>query len=464
MEKKKTYCNPMALPDIPRGIDGLLLAGNASMGDDYWSISDPDGFYYDGKWCMFTSYGGVYTSKDLLNWERHYFEGVDKGYYSPMLAERDGKFYYIGHSSPVFVADSMFGPYTKLGYFKDLSGKELKLMDPNLFKDDDGEIYLNWADEVEPGIFGILAVRLDRNDFTQFATEPKVLVKFDGQYEWERWGEYNQDKTMGWCEGSWMIKVGKRYYLGYSGSGTTFSTYATGVCYSDSPLGDYTRQKNNPVVSKKTGLLRGGGHSGFIKKSDDEIWAFYTCIGGYHNMFERLIGMDRVFVKDGELYCEPSDTPHTIDGKACEDMIPLTFRSRTNASSNAPGRDAIYAFDDSMQTFWQPAENDREPELEVSLRGNYTAKAFRLIRQLVGLDYENGITPQPLSYKFMLKNIDGEWVTVYDATDSKEVMMVDYIEFEPMVATDAKIVFKNPEGKAKEAIRSFTVFGEKFIG
>ncbi len=462
----KTYCNPMPLPDLPRGMDPQLGGGDTFYGNDYCSISDPDGIYYNGEWCIFTSYGGAYSSKDLINWKRHYIEGLEpKDYcYGPTIVEKGGKFYYTAHGLPLHVADSPFGPYKHVGKFKDMQGNEFTFMDPNFFKDDDGEIYINWCTDIEPGIYGILGAKLDSNDLSQFVTEPKVLIKFNAEHEWEHWGEYNQDANFGWIEGSCMIKIGDRYYLDYASSGTTFSGYASGVYYSDSPLGEFVYQKNNPVISKREGLLRGGGHSCMIKKNDDEIWAFYTCIGTYNHLFERVIGMDRVFVKDGELYCEASDIPHDIDGNARADMLPLTFRSIPAATSYAEGRDPIYAFDDSMLSFWQPAVDDKEPELSISLRGPYIAKAFRIVRRVVGLDYDNGIKPQPLSYKIMIKNLDKEWVTVYDNWDNKDVMMIDYAELESTVGTEAKIVMKNPEGKAREALTSFTVFGEKFIG
>ena len=58
--EQNTHCNPIPLPDLPRGIDEALL-GLRDSDRDYCSVSDPDGYYINGVWYIFTSYGGAYS-------------------------------------------------------------------------------------------------------------------------------------------------------------------------------------------------------------------------------------------------------------------------------------------------------------------------------------------------------------------------------------------------------------------
>lgn len=453
--KKNTYCNPVPFQNMPQGIDEKLC-GVKDTEDDYCSVADPDGYFYDGKCYLFTSYGGAWYTEDMVNWKRHYLEGINEDYYAPAVLEFKGKFYFTAGRTDVYVADEPFGSYRSLGRFKDIAGDEQIIEDPDLFLDDDGKVYLFWGCGVESGIMG---VRLCEDDITQFAQEPVRIISFNPDHKWERWGEYNQDKDVGWTEGACMIKRDGRYYLCYAACGTTYSTYASGVYYSDkSPLEGFVYQKNNPVMGKRYGLMRGGGHPCIIENKD-EMWAFTTCICGYSHRFERVVGMDRVYVRDGELYCTVTDIPCDFDGSMRDDMLPLTFLSPSKASSNAPGREARYAFDDSMQSFWQPADDDENPYIEVSLRGEYFVKAFRIIRRCPGICFEKNILPEAFSYKVLVKNTNGEWIVVADKLINDEVKMIDYVQIEETVGTDVRLVFE--KSTVNNAIISFTAFGSK---
>lgn len=456
--EQNTYCNPIPLPDLPRGIDEALL-GLRDSDRDYCSVSDPDGYYINGVWYIFTSYGGAYSSRDLMHWESHTLEGIDEIYYGPAVLELGGKFYFTACKIGVYVADSPFGPYKKAGDFRLPDGSAPTVIDdPDFFADDDGRIYLFWG----CGADGIMGAELDRNDPAQMISKPQSLIRFDSSHKWERWGEYNQDTDVGWTEGVCMIKRGGRYYLNYAACGTTFSRYATGTYYSDtSPLGGFVYQKNNPVIAKSVGLVRGGGHSCIIADDSGAMWAFYTCINGYSHRFERVIGMDKVTVEDGELYCETSDFPRGTDGAARVDLQPLTFLSLASASGCAPGRDAVYAADESMLSFWQPAAEDGEPWLEISFRGEYRAGAYRIIRRDLGLDFDAGIVPEPLCYRVYLQTPDGGWQLAADMWDNAEVKMIDYHQTTPIAATSARLVLKKTDCTKNTAIVSFTVFGSK---
>jgi len=74
-----TYCNPLPIPEIPRGKDewypyeeGMFSHENkptSVTGPDYRSISDPTVFYYDNKWYLYPSYGMSWVTEDFEHWK-----------------------------------------------------------------------------------------------------------------------------------------------------------------------------------------------------------------------------------------------------------------------------------------------------------------------------------------------------------------------------------------------------------
>lgn len=62
-------------------------------------------------------------------------------------------------------------------------------------------------------------------------------------------------------------------------------------------------------------------------------------------------------------------------------LLPVSLRLRqtVKASSYREGRNAFYAIDESMLTWWQPEEGDKEPCLTVNLSADYTVSAVRII-------------------------------------------------------------------------------------
>ena len=116
------------------------------------------------------------------------------------------------------------------------------------------------------------------------------------------------------------------------------------------------------------------------------------------------------------------------------DWLPLTFLQRPTASSSAPGRDPIYASDESVLTWWQPAENDPEPTLtcRIGHATRYHIRAVRLIWRDIGMEILDGILPGPFRYVLeyapdpSLQN----WRMLTDASENTEDLCIDYREIE----------------------------------
>jgi len=218
--------------------------------------------------------------------------------------------------------------------------------------------------------------------------------------------------------------------------------------------------------------MRGAGHGCLVDGPNNTLWVFYTCIFNFYHKFERRIGMDPVGIdENGELYCpEVTDTPQFAPGVLenpengnSAGLLPLTFMERPTASSNAPGRDAIYACDDSVLSWWQPAENDKAPEISFTLgaKTSYLVHSVRLMWRDIGMDTDNGVMPGPFKYVIEYAADAGQkdWKTLVDASENTDDLCIDYRQFEPVVAYAVRLrILSAPEG-ITPALVSLTAFG-----
>ena len=117
--KKRTYCNPMSLPNCPQGDDGAWLDTMDYTNEpetDYRSISDPSVMFYDNKWYLYPSYDMAYVSEDFVTWKYNSVTPKKMGY-SPSVIPHRGKFLMTSHSHGLYISDSPVGPFEFLGNF-----------------------------------------------------------------------------------------------------------------------------------------------------------------------------------------------------------------------------------------------------------------------------------------------------------------------------------------------------------
>ena len=484
MKKKLTYCNPLSIEDVKSGrwLDYDCSQLDPTTGPDYRSISDPSVIYHDGKWILYPSYAVAYVSEDFVNW-KHVDIGVDALRYSPAVVQWRGKWYLSGHGmSEVYCADDPLGPFTVCGHLTDQQGNIMKVCDGCYLNDEDDKLYFYWfgARQPEDGedvemVFGTVGAECDPNEPWKLISEPVWINQFDPSKEWQRMGEHNQNTRIGWIEGQWMIKIGNRYYLLYSGSGTRFGSYANGVCYSDEgPLSGFVNQKrHDPLTEKRHGLVRGAGHGCIVEGPNNTYWTFYTSIFCYNFRYERRIGMDPIGIdENGELFCpEVTETPQYAPGVLehpelgnSVGLLPLTFMQIPKVSSAMPGRDGIYAQDDSILTWWQPEHDDPIKSITVPLNTDlgYRVEGTRVIWRDVGMETRDGIMPGPFQYviEYLTPGDRETWHMLVDASDNQRDLCIDYRAVEPVIATDLRLrILGSPEG-IEPALVSFTAFGK----
>lgn len=487
--EKRTYCNPLSVADVQSGLWlDADLAGVTGCAD-YRSISDPSVVYYEGKWILYPSYAVAYVTEDFVHWQ-HVDIGVPHFRYSPAVVQFRNKWYIIGHGvTEMYVSDSPLGPFRFCGHLTGIDGKPVMSVDGCFLADGD-HLYFYWhgngacPDDMDVEMHTCtLAAELDPDTPWQMITSPVQINQFDPAVTWQRMGENNQNARMGWIEGQWAIKIDGRYYLLYSGSGTQYSTYANGVLISEEgPLsGFHPQKKHDPLTRKCHGIMRGAGHGCLVKGPEDSLWVFYTCFFGFHHMYERRIGMDPVGMdEDGELYCPAvTETPqfapgvleHPENGNDAG-WLPLTFLERPTATSYLPGREPIYASDDSVLTWWQrdPADKNAALTYRFCSSSRYEIHAVRIIWRDVGMDCQAGMRPGP--FRYVLEYAPDwkmeTWEVLLDASDNQTDLCIDYRQVAPVRAYGIRLrIIGAPEG-IEPGVVSLTAFGlcvpEKFIG
>ena len=111
----RTWCNPLSIPDIPRGTDSPLR-DTWLVPDDYRSISDPTVLYWDGKWYLYPSYGMAWVSEDFVTWKHVPCtppEARAGAQYSPAVTPWGDRFLMTIHSDGLFAGDTPTGSHSQ---------------------------------------------------------------------------------------------------------------------------------------------------------------------------------------------------------------------------------------------------------------------------------------------------------------------------------------------------------------
>lgn len=486
--KSLRYCNPLPIETSSK--DGS--PSGVSLGD-VTIVREGDSYY------IFNTGGGAWVTKDLVDWKYQPVLGA-RVPVAPHVVKYNGMFYMSGNNAPLYHSKNILGPYELLGPWLDEKGQPWTgvsngfkwegAFDVFIFIDDDNKPYLYFPGRSTDGIY---VAPLDPKQLNRFAAAPKHLFGFDPSHKWEHWGEANEYANVAWIEGPWVIKRNGTYYLQYSASGTQWMNYATGYYTSKSPLGPFKYAPNNPLMLKTTGVVTGAGHGSMIQAPDGNWWQFYTLVlpsfpGG------RRLGMDPVgFDKNGNMFVKVTETPQWAPGVLANPAagndsgsIPLTINKmsamnqRGGASSERPGHEAPYATDNYNGTWWEPAEDDKQPTLTVDL-GSITEWEhpeyfivdsariqFTTGRFGRGFSGRNQQQPAPQSgattafrYKIEVSEDGKTYTTILDKTNNNRTKYTEFDELPPTKCRFVRLVMTDwPRRSTPLGILDFTVFGK----
>lgn len=223
----------------------------------------------------------IFRSRDLVHWEQlgHVLtresqlplDGIpsSSGIWAPTLRHHDGRFYLIvtfmrasGRPVHLFLsADRAEGPWSDPAVIEEPGHG----IDPSLFFDDDGRVYLTThgstsGDESDSGL-------------VQCEFDPRVgTVIGETRMLWRGTG--------GICaEGPHLYKIDGRYYLLAAEGGTSYGHMVT-IARSDSPWGPFESCPHNPVLSNRS-VGRGvnaTGHGDLVQDVAGRWWMVHLGI------------------------------------------------------------------------------------------------------------------------------------------------------------------------------------------
>ncbi len=328
-------------------------------GNQITNIGDPFLFTYDGKYYMTATetgnYYGLYKSEDLSKWEKltniFYCSGSDgwvRGslWQPEIVVGDDGMFYlyYCGINDAnslrigVAVSDKITGPYVDV-HNAPLFDLGYANIDPHLFQDDDGKLYLYYSRDCSENVVDghhvsqIYVVEMD--DYTHVKENAQHIKLTTPEQQWELLNNAEYQ----WNEGPDMLKHDGTYYLFYSGGFYGDRSYAMGYATSDSPLGPFVKYEGNPIISSTENATGPGNNSFFHTLDGKELFNAYhthtvvSIAGG-----NRKLNIDRCgFRKDGTFYMNGPTTTAQPAPSGESALKSVTGDFTVTASSTAKG-------------------------------------------------------------------------------------------------------------------------------
>ena len=240
-----------------------------------------------GEWfylvnSSFEMFPGVplHRSRDLVHWEPLGYvltrdaqlplatAGPSGGIFAPTIRYHAGTYYMIttnvSHGGTFFVtAKDPAGPWSEPIWITGPGG-----IDPSLFFDDDGKVYLTSTGSA-PGIY---QAQIDVVSGKQL-TPPRVVWRGTG-------GRYP--------EGPHLYKIAGRYYLMISEGGTEYGHMVT-MARASSPWGPFEACPRNPILThRETPMsvpIQATGHADLVEDAEGNWWMVFLGIrpqGGYY--------------------------------------------------------------------------------------------------------------------------------------------------------------------------------------
>lgn len=264
-----------------------FLLGVIPVWGQHIQLADPTIFYEKGAYYLYGTGGNsndgfqVYTSKDLQNWEGP--KGVSdgyclkkgdsfgsKGFWAPQVFRYKGK-YFMAYTADEFIAiassDSPLGPFRQAKIAK--LPAAIKQIDPYVFFDDDGKIYLYHVRLTNGNRLFVAELKEDLTAIKEGTLKECISATAD----WENTSHSEWPVS----EGPTILKKEGTYYFFYSANDFRNIDYAVGYATSLSPYGPWTKHEGNPIISRNILKHNGTGHGDiFFDDKGNMRYVFHT--------------------------------------------------------------------------------------------------------------------------------------------------------------------------------------------
>ncbi|RYE27205.1 MAG: beta-xylosidase [Sphingobacteriaceae bacterium] len=240
--------------------------------NDTIHLADPTIFLDKGIYYLYGTSSNqgfqVYQSSDLKTWtgpagKKDGFALVkgdtygNGGFWAPQIFKNNHTYYMIYTADEhlaIAESDSPLGPF-KQKEIKALTGTG-KQIDPFLFRDQDGKIYLYHVRLSEGNRIYVARMKDDFSDILPETAKECITATED----WENSAKSAWPVT----EGPTVFKKDKLYYLFYSANDFRNTDYAVGYATAESPFGPWKKSAQNPIISKNLLHINGTGHGDFF--------------------------------------------------------------------------------------------------------------------------------------------------------------------------------------------------------
>ena len=248
---------------------------------DEITLADPTIFFDNGIYYLYGTSPeegfDVYTSKDLETWTGPVGANDDgmalvksdvfgtTGFWAPQVFKRGSK-YYMAYTADeqmaIAEADSPLGPFKQKK--KEMLPAKMRQIDPFVFFDDDGKIYLYHVRLINGN--RIFVTEMNKNLKSVKEKTARECVAAENGWE-DTW---NAEWKV--CEGPTVVKIDGTYYLFSSCNDYRNPDYAVGYATASSPLGPWIKQKE-PLISARLTGYNGTGHGDLFKNAAGE-WQY----------------------------------------------------------------------------------------------------------------------------------------------------------------------------------------------
>ncbi|HRU19149.1 MAG TPA: family 43 glycosylhydrolase [Kiritimatiellia bacterium] len=432
-----TFCNPL---DLDYGFRNEL---------GFHEGADPVCLTYKGDYYLFASKsGGYWWSPDFVCWRKVSPPNLPLANYAPTAMEYRGELYFTASGAGIFKSSR---PKDEDSW--ELVNAQKSNVDPALFADDDGRVFLYAGCAAGKRRGAPTVIELDpANQFKRIGAAAECVRPLESERGWEVRGNTNQGHGLDrsdkepWIEGSWMNKHGGKYYYQYAAPGTEFDTYGDGVCVSRSPMGPFVYEPYSPFSFKPTGFIPGAGHGATFQDKHQRLW--HVATGVIRGVERRVVLFPARIDAAGRLFAETAfgDLPQYLPGKNPSPgkgnlvgWMELGCGKAVSASSEHSGaRLARCAFDTSIRSWWQPKGSDSNAWIGVDLGAIKRVCAIQVhFAETEEVRRSTNSLPQDFVQKYRVDCSDDgvHWVTRVDQSQNPKDRMNAYHELENPVAT-----------------------------
>ncbi|HSU29546.1 MAG TPA: glycoside hydrolase family 43 protein [Chitinophagaceae bacterium] len=330
----------------------------------------------------------IFHSKDLVNWEQvgHAMDrrsqldqegaGVSRGLFAPDISFHNGTFYITctlidKGGNFIITAKNPAGPWSDPVWLPEVKG-----IDPSLFFDDDGRLYIVF-NSIPPenhslynGHRTIRMIELDPLSF-KVKTPEKILIN----------GGTDIAKKPVWIEGPHFLKKDGWYYLLCAEGGTAYE-HSEVVFRSHSMEGPFESYSNNPILTQRhldparANPITTTGHADLVDTKDGKWYAVFLGCRPYGDNYYN-IGRETFMLpvnwNDG--------WPMILEGKeTVEYRLPVPIPSLTKKVSNSFSGNLHYHDDfnsPALNHRWIFLRTPREKWHDLSLKKGFLSMHLR---------------------------------------------------------------------------------------